>query len=55
MTDSPHPTFSPHAIDLEERSVDPDAVKKSTGDLLAALNWHHGDDEIDRDVHHDRV
>jgi hypothetical protein len=51
-TNSKPSLFNSHAFDAEERSVDPAVVKEATGNLLAALNWFHGDDEIDRDVRH---
>jgi hypothetical protein len=44
------PLSGPAAIDREERSVDPIVVKEATNRLLELLAWHHGDDEIDREV-----
>jgi hypothetical protein len=38
------PPFNPHAIDREERSVDPAVVKEATGNLVALLNCHRCDE-----------
>jgi hypothetical protein len=52
MATNSKPLSGSHALDREEQSVSPDVVKEATGNLLARLNWEHGDDEIDRDVRH---
>lgn len=39
----------------ENEDFDPEEVRRQTGDLLASLNWFHGDDEVDRDALVDRA
>ncbi|MGC2776833.1 MAG: hypothetical protein WA418_14490 [Bradyrhizobium sp.] len=48
VADANHDLSTKHG--REDAWEDPVVIRAATGDLLAALNWHHGDDDIDRQV-----